>query len=451
MRFVDNLTFRLTVLNATAACLAVIVALSLAYYLTVVVPLNSVKDQLRREVAALAAVHQAGGPARLSEALWDRRHREAARYPFDTLIDARGMPLTGNLPSWPETRTAEWLHIEADLHLDGQEEDRDALVLDHRFADGSRLLLGRNVEDLDDLDEELRHVAGAFLPITALLALFGGALISRSVGRRIEALDSAARRIMGSTLSERVPIAGKNDDIDRLAMTLNRMLRRLEVAVEGLHRTSDSIAHELRTPLARLRSHIEELAAGASPSEESLSQALAEIETLGAVFDAVLAITRLESGGGSVTFERVDVSRILADAADLYAGVAEDRDIRFHTDIDGDLHAHGNPNLLLQSACNLLDNAIKYTPAGGEVSIEATSVGDEILVSISDSGPGIPDELHRLVFQRFYRAPATADVPGLGMGLPFVAAVNAIHNASLSLNSANGLCVEWRIPRETRM
>src|SRR5690606_12255614 len=119
-----------------------------------------------------------------------------------------------------------------------------------------------------------------------------------SVGRRIEALDSAARRIMGSTLSERIPIAGKNDDIDRLAMTLNRMLRRLEVAVEGLHRTSDSIPHELRTPLARLRTHIEELAASGSPSDESLSQALAEVETLGAVFDAVLAITRLESGGG---------------------------------------------------------------------------------------------------------------------------------------------------------
>src|SRR5690606_30785432 len=139
LRFVDNLTFRLTVLNAAAACLAVIVALSLAYYLTVVVPMNSVKDQLRREVAALAAVHEAGGPSRLSEVLWDRRQREAARYPFDTLVDARGMPSTGNLPSWPETRTPEWLHIEADLHLEGQEEDRDALVLDHRFADGTRL------------------------------------------------------------------------------------------------------------------------------------------------------------------------------------------------------------------------------------------------------------------------------------------------------------------------
>jgi signal transduction histidine kinase len=159
-----------------------------------------------------------------------------------------------------------------------------------------------------------------------------------------------------------------------------------------------------------------------------------------------LTVTQLESGSGAMTLREVDMSQILTDAADLYAGIAEERDLRFDLRIDAGLHARGSAELLFRSACNLLDNAMKYTPPGGAVALEAHAADRDILILISDTGPGISSELHGLVLQRFYRAPSTAPVPGLGMGLAFVAAVNRIHGASLTFTSGKGLRVEWRIP-----
>ena len=441
-----SLTFRLTLLYSVYFCAIIIIALYAYYFFNVESPTNHLKGQIRQEAAELSAVYERGGVVAATKALAARRHREAERYPFDALIDARGVVVTGNLPSWPARSSQDWLRIEADLHLDGQEEDREALILDHRLGDGVRLLIGRNIEDLDDLEEQVAQAAASFLPIAVILAIAGGALISWSVGRRIEALDSAVRRIMGSTLSDRIPLAGKNDDLDRLAETLNAMLRRLEVAVDALRRTSDSVAHELRTPLARLQSYLEEMAGSESPSPDSIARALNEVERLAIMFDTVLTVTQLESGSGAMTLHEVDMSQILADAADLYAGIAEERNLRFDLRIDAGLHARGSAELLFRSACNLLDNAMKYTPAGGGVSLEARAADRDILILISDTGPGIPTELHDLVLQRFYRAPSAAAVPGLGMGLAFVAAINRIHDASLTFASGKGLRVEWRIP-----
>src|SRR3546814_4344067 len=144
---------------------------------------------------------------------------------------------------------------------------------------------------------------------------------------------------MGSTLSDRIPLAGRNDDLDRLAATLNAMLRRLEVAVDALRRTSDSVAHELRTPLARLRSHLEEMAESESHSPDSIARALDEVERLATMFDTVLTVTQLESGSGAMTLHEVDMSQILTDAADLYAGIAEERTLRFDLRIDAGLYA----------------------------------------------------------------------------------------------------------------
>lgn len=443
---IHSITLRLTLLYSAYFCLLIIISLGSYHYFYIESPTVDIKRQLRQEAAEFSAVYERGGVGAATRALAIRRHKEAERYPFDALIDTRGAVVTSNLPSWPARSSRDWLRIEADLHLDGQEEDREALILDHRLGDGARLLIGRNIEDLDDLEEQIAQAAAVFLPIAAALAIAGGALISWSVGRRIEAIDSAARRIMGSTLSDRIPLAGKNDDLDRLAATLNAMLRRLEVAADALRRTSDSVAHELRTPLARLQSHLEEMAESESPSPDGVARALNEVERLGAMFDTVLAVTQLESGSGAMTLRAVDMSQILADAADLYAGVAEERNLGFDLRIDADLHACGSAELLFRSACNLLDNAMKYTPPGGAVSLEARAAGRDILILISDTGPGIATELHGLVLQRFYRAPSAAPVPGLGMGLAFVAAVNGIHDASLAFASGEGLRVEWRIP-----
>lgn len=447
MKLSRSLTFQLAIQYASIIFLFILIILSAHYYLNVIRPTDAAKTALRNELNELVHIYHSEGIAELAKSL-DARHSVAAeRFPFQALTDSQGRVITSNLPSWPLQDGSDWLRIEADLHTGGQEKDREALVLDHRMADGTRLLLGRNIEDLDDLEEDVEIAALVLLLLTTAVVIISGAITGLSVGRRIEALDTAARQIMATTLSTRIPLAGKNDDLDRLAETLNEMLARLEAAVASLRRTSDSVAHELRTPLARLQSLIESMLRESHPSKDSLAQALKEIEGLGRLFDSVLAITRLESEYGHPDMRSVSLTEILADAVEFYEGISHEQNLRFSSDIQPDLRVQGNADLLFQAACNLLENAMKYTPPGGAVSLAAQATNNEILVEITDTGPGIPDELHELVTQPFYRAPSTASIPGNGLGLALVAAVNTVHNATIKFQRrADEFCVEWRIP-----
>lgn len=448
MKLLRSLTFRLAIQYASIFFLLISTVLFVHYYLNVIRPTDTAKTALRRELGELVHIYHAQGLAKLAKALDARQRVEADRFPFHALTDSRGRVITSNLPSWPMQGASDWLRIEADLHLAGQEKDREALVLDHRMTDGTRLLLGRNIEDLDDREENVELAALVLLLLTTIVAVIGGAVLAMSVSRRIEALDTAARQIMATTLSRRIPLAGKNDDLDRLAETLNEMLARLEAAVSGLRRTSDSVAHELRTPLARLQSLLEAVLREPDPSRDTLAQALREVEGLGRLFDSVLAITRLESEHARPDMLTVDLTEILADAVELYEGVCEERNLRFSSDVQPGLYVRGNADLLFQAVCNLLDNATKYTPRGGAVSLAAKAAGNEIVVKIADTGPGIPEELHELVTQPFYRAPSAVSIPGNGLGLAFVAAVNALHRATMGFHSdTSEFCVEWRLPR----
>lgn len=447
MRLARSLAFRLSLQYASIIILSVSTILGLHYLANVMLPTRAIKADLRSELADLAQIYGTEGIAELTKVLDVRRHTQAERLPFHALTDAEGKVVTSNLPSWPLRGASDWLRIEADLHLEGREEDREALVLDHHLEDGTRLLIGRNIEDLDDLEEEIQGAGAVLLLLAAALSL-AGILMGRSVGQRIEALDTAARQIMGSSPSRRIPLAGKNDDLDRLAQTLNQMLTRLEAAIAGLRRTSDRVAHELRTPLARLQSLLEGALREQSASKASLALALEEVENLGRLFDSVLAIARLESEHARLEMRSVDLSEILAHAAELYGGISDERNLRFRSDIQPDLHMHGNADVLFQAACNLLDNAMKFTPAGGAVSLLARGRDCDIVVEVSDSGPGIPEDMHELVTRPFYRAPSVASIPGNGLGLAFVAAVNGVHGATMNFRSnGTGLRVEWRIPR----
>jgi len=446
MRLTRSLSFRLALLYAALFTLSVLILLGLYYWISIMRPTFEVQSTLDREVRALEEVHRAGGARALAAALDSRAARVTPRYPYHALIAPDGQPLTSNLPSWPPASGREWLTIEADVYRDGDEDDHEALVLDRRLGDGSRLLLGYDVEDLDEIDEAVRAAAVWFLPALLVLVVGGSALMSRAIGRRIDAMSAAALQVMEGDLSGRVPTRGSNDDFDRLGARLNAMLERIETSFDAVRRVSDSVAHELRTPLARLRADLAELSV--TPPEQAMpliARAEAESERLSRMFDAVLRVSRIEARRHNAELRPSDLSEIVADAADYHAPQADERDIRFKTEIEAGLCIPGDRDLLFQAVSNLIDNAIKFTPIRGDVKLVLRREGDGIILLVDDSGPGMPDDLIAKAGERFFRSPGAAATPGFGLGLAFVKAVADLHNSKITLaNGAHGLRVKWR-------
>jgi signal transduction histidine kinase len=258
----------------------------------------------------------------------------------------------------------------------------------------------------------------------------------------------AARHVMSGDLSGRIPVRATGDDFDRLSTTLNDMLARIERLFDAVRRVSDSVAHELRTPLARLRASLETLReARAQVSAEHIDNVIAEAESLEKTFAAVLRISRIESGRHGGATDTVDLTAVLRDAAELYAPEAEQRGQALELAVADDLTLPGDRDLLFQSVCNLLDNAIKYTPPAGRILLAAGRRDTSVEIEVTDNGPGIPREHRAHVIERFYRVPATAEARGAGLGLSLVAAVAERHHSRLEFADAGpGLTVRWRLP-----
>jgi signal transduction histidine kinase len=270
-----------------------------------------------------------------------------------------------------------------------------------------------------------------------------------AIGRRLDIVNRSARRVMAGDLGERIPLSGTGDDFDELAQTLNAMLARMEELVESVRRVSDSVAHELRTPLARLRADLEELAApgGGAGRRHLAEQAVEEACRLQGVFDSLLRIARIEAGQHRSGIRAVDLTTLLADAAEYHAPGAEARGQTLRAEIAPGLAVRADPDLLFQAVSNLLDNAIKYTPEGGEVMLRARAEDGAAVIAVEDSGPGISPESRARVTERFYRAPETADRPGAGLGLSLVAAVAHFHGAALVIGEAGpGASLSLRLP-----
>ena len=458
MRLLGSFSFRLALFYAVLFTISVSVLLALYYWSAIYRPMEAVRADIRGESAQYAAAYRTQGPVAVAHLLDRRAAATAARQGYHVLFAPDGRVLTTNLPSGPGGVTmssltnggseARWLRIETDVYRDGAQDEHEAMVLDQPLPDGARLLMGRDVDDLDDIQEAILE-GGIWLPPAILiLVVVGGALMSRAIGRRIETVTGAAREVMAGDLSKRVTVRGTKDDFDRLGETLNLMLERIEASIEAVRRVSDSVAHELRTPLARLLATLHELEADTTPNPALLAEAVAEADRLQDVFEAVLRIARIEAASYAGETAELDLSALLEDAAEYYQPAAEVRGQRLTTEIRPDLRIRGDRDLIFQAVLNLLDNAVKYAPQGGRITLGAADRGETVLVSVTDNGPGIPDELHGKVTERFFRAPAAAAEPGLGLGLALVSAVADHHGSSLAFADAGpGLRVEWRLPR----
>lgn len=452
MRLLGSLSFRLALTYVGLFSLSVAALLAGYYWISIAGPLDKAKRAVDLEARALAGVYIVDGAAALEEALLRRSKEPAPRKAFHAFIDADGRVVAANLPSWPQAAGDGFIEIEADLYRDGDEEDHQALARDRVFDDGARLVVGRDVEDIDELREQLGSAAAWILGMTMLLGALGGALMSRAIGRRIEAINRAARTVIEGDIGGRVPVRGTGDDFDRLGETLNAMLKRIGELFDSVRRVSDNVAHELRTPLARLLVRLERLEAAPDDPETRralVAEALDDARRLNRIFDAVLRVARIESGRHAAGMRLVDLGEIAADAAEFYAPDAEARGMLLGTVIAPGLRAKVDPDLVFQALANLVDNALKYGRPGGRIVVGAQARNGAAVLSVADDGPGVAGAERARLTERFWRGENADGAPGDGLGLSLVAAVANRHHAQLSfVDNAPGLKVELMFARE---
>jgi signal transduction histidine kinase len=262
--------------------------------------------------------------------------------------------------------------------------------------------------------------------------------MSRNLLRRLDSINSTSREIMAGDLSRRLPLSRAGDEFDTLARNLNRMLDRIERLMKGMREVTDSVAHDLRSPLNRLRNRLEGILRRLSPEDAEgteIDAAILEADKLMATFDSLLLIAEAEAGAARNSMGQVDLSALAHDVWELYAPVAEESGIELDmARLNGPVPVRGNGNLLSQALANLVDNAIKYTPTGGRIQITAERNGEGAVLSVADNGPGIPEEDRPRVIERFVRLEASRHSPGTGLGLSLVAAVARLHEAQLELS-----------------
>ncbi len=438
-RIVRSLSFRLAVTYAGLFCVSLVLLFAAYFWLAVERPLAVIRTQVNGEEAALSQLYRTQGLDALAGQLRQRaRGSPTDDRAFHALITADGKVVTANLPSWPSTPRSGFYQIEADIYLEGGEIDFSSLSRDRVFADGTRLILGRNAERFEERERAALAAFPMLIVLVVLLAVAGGYLMSRAIGARIDAISRTARKVMTGRLGERVPAHGSGDDFDRLSDTLNLMLERNEALFQSVRRVSDSLAHELRTPLSRVQAHLEQAAEapdGGTLRADVLESARGEMARLQAIFDALLRIGRIEEERHDIGFAKIDVAAIVRDAAELYEPAAAQREIALSVSGPARSMLEGDRDLLFQAVGNLLDNAVKYAAPGSEISVAVTEAEGGVRVAVGNDGPPLrPGEAERLS-ERFFRGSEASELPGHGLGLTLVAAIVRRHEGEMDIAS----------------
>lgn len=439
------------------------------------------QETINDEVLGLAHAYQRGGLPVLVRVVEQRSRQPGAN--LYLIADANGQILTGNVQSlepgvietegWTTEPFSYRRFGEGELERQrnqaadpnetppGQnevqaegEKGHNAIALVLRLPNQMIMLVGRDLGE----PERFRAVIRRALMLALGMMGLGGLLIWFFVGRaalkRIDSVSQASRRIMGGDLSGRLPVTGAGDEFDRLSENLNSMLARIATLNEGLKQVSDNIAHDLKTPLTRLRNRAEATLAGRhKPADyrQALESTIAESDQLIKTFNAIRMISRLEAGYSSESTSRVDLAAAVRDVVELYEPVAEEAGVALETSVPDALAVNGNRELIGQAVSNIVDNAIKYSAdstAKPTVRVTLERFGHEIRLSVADNGQGIPDDADRArVTERFVRLEKSRSQPGSGLGLSLAKAIMTFHNGRLDLLPANpGLSVVMSFP-----
>jgi len=444
-RFVRTTTFRLTLLFLALFAGAAAAFLGYIYVATAGEVSRRADAEIVREMNSLEATYRQGGVDGLNTAIIERAAGE--RPYLYLLMDKAGNRLSGTIPESPieETERGEnWARFTlTDTDADGAEIRRPARGVQERLSGGEILFVGADVGESEAFVVGIARALWGAGALIIILGLAGGILVSRNVARHMLGLTEAVDAVRGGDLRARVRVRGVRDEYDELAEGLNDMLDRLEQSMGGLRHAGDAIAHDLRSPLTRLRARLEagliEVENGKGDPTQALEQALVDADNVLATFNAVLAIARLQAAGRIPDPKPFDPGALANDMAELYEAVCEDKGLDFKAELTPRLTVNGAREILAQALANILDNAIKYTPEGGAVMLRVRRRSSgEVEFSVTDTGPGVPEEDRARVVQRFVRLENSRSEPGSGLGLSLVAAVAEAHGGRLELSEGPG-------------
>ena len=411
---------------------------------------RQVEAAIHADAQGLSEQWEGGGLAALQSTIEDRLAENVDDDAIYLLTDAAGRPLAGNLAAWPAAVTL----AETPYELNVSRAGMTSIARVQRFdlGDGSRLLVGRDVETRAPLRSLLTSALLWSLVLLALLGSVGGLVMQRLFRRMIASVSSTAGAIAQGDLNRRVRVTGRGDEFDRLAETINDMLDRIGRLMDGVREVSNSIAHDLRTPITRARARLEDAAEHAHGPEElraAVCRAVTDLDGVAAVFEALLRIAEIEAGTRRSAFAATDLAPVLAELAELYTAPAEERGLTLTLDAPASLPMHGDRDLIGQAVVNLLDNALKFSQAGGAVQLLAAYGPGPVVLTVQDTGPGIPAADRPRAVKRFYRGEQARQTPGSGLGLALVEAVAVLHGGTLALeDAAPGLRAVLTLPAD---
>ncbi|MFT7531125.1 MAG: signal transduction histidine kinase [Gammaproteobacteria bacterium] len=407
-------------------------------------------EALDLEITGLEETYNRDGLSGLNELISDRiRRQPPSGSSVYLLTNYQLRRISGNLNRWPTGQEDASGFINFNLEDTRFEPSRtiNARARNFSLQGGYRLLVGRGIEDLLVARKRIIAALGWGIAIMIFLGLVGGALMSRGMLRRIDSITATSESIVSGNLSQRIPTRGTGDDFDRLAEQLNGMLDQIESLLESVRRISDNIAHDLRTPLTRLRNRLENLERNDLEFHDNLEQATKEADGLLSTFSALLRIARIETDDRKAGFKQIPLAELVSDVAELYEPLAEEKYQTLSVECKSDAQILADRDLLFQAVANLVDNAVKYTPENGVIQVTLEVIGSVAIIQVIDSGPGIPQTHHEKVLQRFYRIDPSRKDGSNGLGLSMVAAVCKLHGAKITMHNRDpGLVISLKLP-----
>lgn len=409
---------------------------------------RQVEAAINADAQGLVERWSEGGVPSLLLTIQDRLSENVDDDAIYEVTDPLGATVAGNLGRWPERVQSPGVIYELQVLRAGARSLADVRRYD--LPGGFRLLVGRDVRGRVELRRLLTNALFSSMLVVAGLGIAGALVIRNLFRRMIAEVSRTADAIAGGDLSPRVRRTGSGDEFDRMAESINTMLERIARLMDGVRQVSNAIAHDLRTPITRARARLEDAALHARTDAElraGVERAVSDLDGVTSVFHALMRIAEIEVGARRSAFAEVDLGLLLADLADLYGAVAEEHGLTLRLEVPDTLPVLGDRDLLQQAVANLLDNAIKFSPAGGGITLAAARVDRMVRLSVADQGPGIPEADRPRAAQRFFRGETARSTPGSGLGLALVQAVALLHEGTLLLEEASpGLRASITLP-----